>query len=229
MYKQKYNYQKLSRVEKDGVRRYRLDGTDVDPVPSVTTILDALKDKTHLYEWRKRVGNEEADRISRISAGLGTAVHLNLEKHILEEDRPSGTNLVHQMAKGLADIVIDEGLSNVDEFWGVEVPLYCPELYAGTTDCVGIWKGKEAIIDFKTTKKPKKREWIEDYFCQGAAYATAHNEVFGTNIRTIVIMMIAWDEGYEGVYQEFVIEGEEFDKYQIEWLTKVQEYYSKFG
>lgn len=228
MLNQIYNYQKLSRVEENGTRRYRLDGSGDSPVPSVTTILDALKDKTHLYEWRKRVGNAEATRITTMSANIGTATHLNIEKHVLDEERPDGTNLVHQMARGLSDVVIDEGLSNVSEVWGTEVPVYYPDLYAGTTDCVGLWKGHQSIIDFKTTRKPKKKEWIEDYFYQGAAYAMAHNHAFGTNIDHIVIMMVAWDEGYEGVYQEFVVEGDEFAHYSTGWAYKVKEYHEKF-
>lgn len=228
MYKEKFPYKKLKRVEVDGKRRYSLNGSVEDAVPSVTTILDALKDKTHLLEWRKRVGDAEANRIMTTAANIGTIMHDTLEKHILGESVEEKTNLIHQMGRGLADIVIEKGLSNVDEAWGTEVALICPGLYAGTTDCVGVWNGKPAIIDFKTTKRPKKKDWIEDYFMQGAAYATAHNEQFGTDIRTIVIMMIAWDEGHEGEYQEFVIEGDEFDHYQREWLHKVAEYHDKF-
>ena len=134
------------------------------------------------------------------------------------------------MSKELSDIVIEKGLSNVDEVWGTEVPLYYPGLYAGTTDCVGVWKGKPAIIDFKTTRKPKKREWIDDYFLQGAAYSAAHNEIHGTDIKTIVIMMIGWDEEADnkGNYQEFVVEADEFDKYSLQWANKVQEYFDKY-
>ena len=189
-----------------------------------------LKDKTALFEWRKRVGNEEADRIMRLATGIGTQVHLHLEKHILEEVRPNGSNLIHQMARELAEIVIDNGLSKVDEVWGTEVPLYYPGLYAGTTDCVGVWNGKPAIIDFKTTRKPKKREWIDDYFLQGAAYAEAHNEIYGTDIKTIVIMMIGWDEEADnmGNYQEFVVESDEYERYARLWAGKVQAYFDKY-
>ena len=228
MLKETYNYSPLERVNVNGSRHYQTP--DGQPLPSVTTILSTLKDKTALHEWRNRVGDEEADRIMRLATGIGTQVHLHLEKFILEEDRPTGTNLIHEMAKNLSDIVIERGLSKVDEVWGTEVPLYYPGLYAGTTDCVGVWQGKQAIIDFKTTRKPKKREWIEDYFLQGAAYSAAHNELYGTNINTIVIMMIGWDEEADnmGNYQEFVVEGQEFDKYALEWAGKVQEYFDKY-
>ena len=228
MLKETYTYSPLERVNVNGSRHYQTPGGQ--PLPSVTTVLSALKDKTQLHEWRKRVGDEEADRIMRLATGIGTQVHLHLEKFILEENRPEGTNLIHQMAKELSDIVIREGLSSVDEVWGTEVPLYYPGLYAGTTDCVGVYKGKPAIIDFKTTRKPKKRAWIDDYFLQGAAYAAAHNELYGTDIKTIVIMMIGWDAEADnlGNYQEFVVEGAEFEQYSLEWAGKVQEYFDKY-
>ena len=157
-------------------------------------------------------------------------MHLHLEKYILEEDRPNGSNLIHQMARELSEIVIDKGLSKVDEVWGTEVPLYYPGLYAGTTDCVGVYEGKPAIIDFKTTRKPKKREWIDDYFLQGAAYAEAHNEIYGTDIKTIVIMMIGWDAEADnmGNYQEFVVDLDDYEQYARLWASKVQAYFDKY-
>jgi genome maintenance exonuclease 1 len=228
MLKEKFTYNPLERVNIKGSRHYQTP--DGQPLPSVTTVLDALKDKTAIFEWRKRVGNEEADRIMRLATGIGTQVHLHLEKYILEEARPGGTNLIHQMARELSEIVIEKGLSNIDEVWGTEVPLYYPELYAGTTDCVGVWNGKPAIIDFKTTRKPKKREWIDDYFLQGAAYAEAHNKIYGTDINTIVIMMIGWDAEADnmGNYQEFVVESEEYERYARLWAGKVQAYFDKY-
>ena len=118
MLTEKYTYEPLKRVEVDGVRHYQTPNGK--PLPSVTTVLDALKDKTSLYEWRKRVGDEEANRITKLATGIGTQVHLHIEKYILEENRPGGTNLIHQMSKELSDIVIEKGLSNVDEVWGME-------------------------------------------------------------------------------------------------------------
>ena len=228
MLKETYSYSPLERVNIKGSRHYQTP--DGQPLPSVTTVLDALKEKTALFEWRKRVGNEEADRIMRLATGIGTQVHLHLEKFILEQDRTSGTNLIHQMAKELSDMVIEKGLSKIDEVWGTEVPLYYPGLYAGTTDCVGVYEGKPAIIDFKTTRKPKKREWIDDYFLQGAAYSAAHNELYGTDIQTIVSMMIGWDAEADnmGNYQEFVVEKDEYQRYALQWAGKVQEYFDKY-
>ena len=228
MLKEKFIYKPLDRVTVNGSRHYQTPNGS--PLPSVTTVLSSLSDKTAIYEWRKRVGNEEANRITKLATGIGTQVHLHLEKYILEEDRPGGTNLIHQMAHSLSDIVIEKGLSNIDEVWGTEVPLYYPGLYAGTADCIGVWKGRPAMIDFKTTRKPKKREWIDDYFLQCAAYAEAHNQLFGTEIKTSVIMMIGWDAEADnlGNYQEFVVQDDEFDKYSLQWANKVQEYFDKF-
>jgi genome maintenance exonuclease 1 len=228
MLKEKYEYKPLDRVTVNGSRHYQTPNGS--PLPSVTTVLSSLADKTAIYEWRKRVGNEEANRITNLATGIGTQVHLHLEKYILEELRPGGTNLIHQMAHSLADIVIEKGLSNIDEVWGTEVPLYYPGLYAGTADCIGVWKGRPAMIDFKTTRKPKKREWIDDYFLQCAAYAEAHNQLYGTEIKTSVIMMIGWDEEADnmGNYQEFVVQDDEFDKYSLQWALKVEEYFDRF-
>ena len=104
---------------------------------------------------------------------------------------------------------------------GSEVPLYFPELYAGTTDCVGVHNGDESILDFKQTNKPKKREHIDDYFIQLTAYAMAHNEVHKTNIRKGVILMCSKD--YE--YQEFILEPADFDYWTERWCKRVEEYY----
>ena len=124
----------------------------------------------------------------------------------------------------MADSIIQQGLSNCNEFWGTEVPLYFPSVYAGTTDLCGIHSGSEAIMDHKQTNKPKKREWIEDYFIQLCAYAVAHNEVHGTKIRKGVIFMC----DPNAVYQEFVLEGGEFDKYENIWFKRLEQFYSQF-
>ena len=139
-------------------------------------------------------------------------------------ERPTGTNLIRKIASKLADVVIEEGLNDINEVWGLEASLFSPELYAGTTDCVGLWKDRPAIIDFKTSRSVKKREWIDDYFLQGVAYAMAHNELFETNIETVVIMMVTHD----GKYLEFPITEGEFNKYTDKWLDKLKEYYKVY-
>ena len=214
---EKFTYPTLKRVTaKNGQRQYT--GDDNQPVPSVTTVLSDTGDKTALINWRKRVGDAEANRISQEAAGLGTKVHNALEKYVLmEEYEIKGNNLISIMAKRMLEEMIDKGLSQVDEVWGVEVALLAKGLYAGTSDAV------ESIIDFKTAKKIKKREWIEDYFMQGCAYALAHNEMFGTNIKQVAILMV----DREGKYADFVINGDEFEEYCNKWAMRLADYYNK--
>ena len=218
LFNPKFQYQPLKRVESNGTRLYE---TPAGKVASVTTILDSTKDKTHLMEWRKRVGDAEANRISKEAAGLGTLMHLHLENYVIGKPRPEGNNLVQTMARDMADTMINDAFKHVDDVWGIEARLYYPGLYAGTSDMIGVWQGKPAIIDHKTTNKPKKKEWIEDYFLQCCAYALAHNEVHGTDIRTCAINII----DREAKLQSFVIEGNEFDHYCLEWTKRVDQFY----
>ena len=218
--KPKFDYKILERKSTPQGRQYV--GDDNVPVPSVTTVLDKTSDKTALIAWRKRVGEEEANRVSKESAGLGTKVHNAIEKHILGETVEFGTNMVSVMAKQMSDLVINEGFTNIDEVWGTEIGLIAPGLYAGTTDCVGVHKGEEAIIDFKTSKKIKKEEWIEDYYLQCCAYALAHNEMYDTNIKKGVILMVSRDNKFK----EFVIEGARFEMYCDFGKTRLTDYYA---
>lgn len=222
----KYNYVPMSRVEIDGKRRYATP--DGEKLPSVTTILDATKSeesKKALMEWRKRVGAQKAQEITTEAAGRGTRMHKWLEDYIktgvLNEP---GSNPYSLQSHKMAQSIISQGLVKCSEWWGTEVPLYYPKIYAGTTDLVGIHDGDEAIMDHKQTNKPKKREWIEDYFVQLAAYANAHNEVHETKIRKGVIFMCSADN----LYQEFILEGTEFDKYTDIWFKRVEKYYEQF-
>ncbi len=222
MLKSKYDYPNLKRIQTKQGRQYV--GNDDNPVPSVTTVLGDTGDKTALIAWRKRVGEAEATRISTESAGLGTKVHNALEKFILQEDYEiKGNNHISIMAKNMVSEMIDNGLSNVDELYGVEVGLIAQGLYAGTADGIGMYEGRESIIDFKTAKKIKKREWIEDYFLQGCAYALAHNEMFGSDIKQVVILMV----DREGNFAEFIIRDDEFEKYCDIWGKRLGDYYSK--
>ena len=219
----KFNYYPLSRCEVNGKRLYQTP--DGHKLPSVTTILDRTKPpeaKAALEAWRNAVGHRKATEITTQAANRGTRMHKFLEDWIagipLNE---SITNPFAQQSQKMAKIVIAEGMKNVSEVWGSEVPLYFPELYAGTTDCVGVHSGDEAILDFKQTNKPKKREHIDDYFIQLTAYALAHNEVHGTNIRKGVILMCSKD--FE--YQEFILEPKDFDYWTEEWCKRVEQYY----
>lgn len=210
---EKYNYQSIERVDSEYGRSYLVSGK---ALPSVTTILSATKDTTHLDEWKAAVGEVRAEQIKNEASTLGSAMHTNVENHIFK--RPYIGSF---MAKALANVIVQKGLCSVDEVWASEAALYYRDLYAGTTDLVGTYKGKPAIIDFKNSIGEKKREWIEDYFMQLAAYAMAHNEMFGTDISCGVIMMATRD----AKYLEFVIEGDEFKHYETLWAEKVCAYY----
>ena len=223
---QKFEYPKLKRIQTAGGRRYSADGDEKSAVPSVTTILSETGDKTALLEWKKRVGEAEAQRISTESAGLGTKVHDALEKYALGEDYEiQGNNMVSIMARNMFNSMIEEGFQKVDELWGVEVGLIAEGVYAGTTDAVGMYNGKPSIIDFKTAKKIKKREWITDYFLQGCAYILAHDEMFETKIEQIAILMV----DREAKFKEYIVEGDELDYYKNLWGQRVLEYYRKCG
>jgi hypothetical protein len=214
----KFKYEKLTRI--DGPSRLYAT-PDGSKVPSVTTILSSTADKTFLIEWKKRVGEAEAQRISTESAGLGTLVHKHIENFIEGIERPPGSTPIHQLARAMSDQVIEKGLPGVDEVWGMEASLYYPGLYAGTTDLCGVYKGKPSIMDHKTAKKMKKPEWMQDYFIQTTAYALAHNEVHGTDIQQGVLFMV----DRENQYQTFIIEGAEFKHYSDLWLQRVEQYY----
>ena len=222
----KFNYQELKRTTLNGSRKYMTP--DGFAVPSVTTILDATKPeeaKQALQNWRNRVGHKQAQAITTEAAGRGTRMHKWLENYVkLGATGDPGSNPYSQQSHIMAKSIIEKGLSKCNEFWATEASLYFPEMYAGTTDLVGVHDGSEAIIDFKQTNKLKKREWIEDYFIQTVAYGTAHNEMFNTNIRKGVILMCSKDNEY----QEFIIEGKEFDHYVNEWFKRLEQYYSKF-
>jgi genome maintenance exonuclease 1 len=222
----KYNYIPMSRVEIDGKRRYATP--DGEKLPSVTTILDATKSeesKKALNEWRKRMGPAKAQAITTEAAGRGTRMHKWLENYIKTgETGEPGSNPYSIQSHQMAHSIITQGLVKCNEYWGTEVPLYFPKVYAGTTDLVGIHDGSPAIMDHKQSNKLKKREWIDDYFIQLAAYANAHNEVHGTDIRKGVIFMCTADN----IYQEFIIEDSEFDKYTDMWFKRVEQYYLQF-
>lgn len=222
----KFNYVKINRIDTPEGRRYATP--DGEKLPSVTTILDATKSeesKKALNEWRKRMGPVKAQQITTEAAGRGTRMHKWIEDYIKTgELGVPGSNPYSQQSHKMADSIIRQGLVNCSEYWGTEVPLYFPKVYAGTTDLVGVHNGQPAIMDHKQSNKLKKREWIDDYFVQLAAYATAHNEVHGTNIRKGVIFMCTQDN----IYQEFIIEGNEFDTWVDKWFRRVEEYYMKF-
>ena len=207
----------------DPVTRKRVYLTpDGESLPSVTTILSATKDMTHLNEWRDRIGHDKAAQITKEASGVGTAMHGNLERFVAGIQRQPGNNPVHIQANSMADVIIAQGLSKVSEVWAMEQSLYFPGLFSGTTDLVGVHEDEPAVMDYKQTNKPKKAEWVEDYYLQLMAYILAHNEVYGTDIRKGVIFMCS--RAFE--YQQFTLESKDFNKWQDAWLNKVEEYYA---
>jgi hypothetical protein len=217
----------------DPVTRKRVYLTpDGEKTPSVTTILGATKDQTHLIEWRKRVGEEQAAQITKEASGVGTAMHGNIERFLAGVERMPGKNLVQVKANAMADQIIINGLSKVNEVWAMEQSLYFPGLYSGTTDLVGVYDGEPAVMDHKQTNKPKKREWVEDYFLQLTAYIMAHNEVYGTDIkRGVVFMCSRGDDSIKiggETYQQFDLLPDDFNKYRDLWLAKVEDYYLNY-
>jgi len=222
--KPKYTYEKLKRVEVNGKRRYAVPGSA--PVASVTTILSGTKDMSHLIAWKKRVGEQKAQEIVTEASGVGTRMHHYLEKYVETGEWPQpGSNPYAQQAHMMATTIKVHAMDDVDEIWGSEVPLYVPGIYAGTTDLVGLYKGNPAILDFKQTNKPKKLEWVEDYFLQLTAYAIAHNEVHGTDIREGHIFMCS----RAGEYQQFDLWPDEFAEWEQEWWNRCRQYYEKNG
>jgi hypothetical protein len=214
---ERYPYSTIERESVDGKRLYATP--DGRRVPSVTTILSQTKDMTHLHAWRKRVGESEAQRIATESANIGTVMHKSLERHVLGQDRTPGSNLIQQKAHEMANVIIEHGLKGVTEVWGSEINLYYPELYAGTTDLVGVYNGAPAIMDFKQSRRLKKAEWVEDYYLQLVAYSEAHNKLFGTRIRTG--RMFICTQANE--YQSFEID--DYDKWSDRWYRRVEQYY----
>jgi hypothetical protein len=219
----KFIYPKSTRSSVDGHRHYDLGEAKL---PSVTTILSATQPPEKmkaLAAWRLRVGENEAARIVDNSATRGTAMHRIIESYLTGQYHLDLTD-VGRNAHNMAQTIIDKGLKDkINEFYGMEATLYYPDLYAGSTDLIGQHIGCDSIIDFKQTNKPKKREWIEDYFVQVAAYAMAHDQVYGTKIDKCIIMMC----DPTNTYQEFVIRGYEIRNYKYRFLRRLDQYYNQ--
>ena len=234
MFNPKFDYKPIPRETVDGRRLYATP--DGRKLPSVTTILEATKPEEKrqaLQNWRNRVGHAQAQAITTEAANRGTRMHKYLEDYtktgIIAE---AGSNPYSKQSHVMAQTVIEHGLCNVTEFWGYEVPLYFPGIYAGTTDAAGVHLNEQSILDYKQTNKPKRRDWIDDYFLQLCAYAEAHNEVHGTKIKKGVVLMCVKPEMDDSgnivgrpEYQEFVISGAEFEQYRQQWWQRVEQYY----
>lgn len=216
-----YTYERLERIETPRGRTYRRG--DDTPVYSVTNILDKTKDKTSLEAWAARVGAAEAERIKNEAAHVGTAMHFVIERFLEGTALPPAEDWLQMRGYEMGHRLINEHFSSLDEVWGSEVPLYYPGKYAGTTDLVGVFRGRPAIVDFKQSLKPKRYEWITDYFHQLSAYALAHDIVYGTEINFGVVLIAVQD----GTTQEFTTTGRDFERQKKEWLERVEKFLAK--
>jgi hypothetical protein len=213
----KYNYVQASSTTVHGSRTYDVQGLRL---PSVTTILDKTKNKAYLNRWRNKVGHEEAERIKNLSSKRGTAMHKFIEKYIQESGFKDLTPIGKE-AEPMAQKIIKSGLTPVSEYYGAEVTVHYPELYAGSTDLVCLHNDMETIVDFKQANRPKKKEWIEDYYLQIAAYAMAHDHIYGSSIEQGIIMVCTPDL----YYQEFKFSGTDLRSKKHKFLKRLDEYH----
>ena len=219
-----YEYPKSMRSLVNQERHYEVGN---EKLPSVTTILAATESdekRAAIAKWKVRVGEVEAERVKNTAATRGTAMHSYLEYHIAGQGLLDLSNEGVEAQK-MAQMIVDKGLPDLDEIWGSECVLYYPDLYAGQTDLCGIYQGRESIVDFKQSNKPKKEEYIGDYYLQLVAYAMAHDAVYNTNIEQGVILMCTPDL----YFQKFVLNGARFRQYKWEWLRRLDEYYKKIS
>ena len=216
----KFNYPKSSRSIENGMRKYLFDD---EKLPSVTSILQATKseeDKAALENWKQRVGHKEANKIKTEASSRGTSMHSYIEDFLRGRINESFFESNEQY-KNMAKEIIDKGIKGkLEEIFGMETTLRYPQKYGGTADLVGIYLGKEAIIDFKQANKPKKVDYIQDYFLQLGAYTLAHNVVYKTNITSGVILLCTVDN----LFQDFKIEGKELIMYQNLFLGRLKKF-----
>jgi len=215
--KYKYIQGKQITDHETGTRVYDIVGTRL---PSVTTVLGATKNQQFLKDWKEKVGEEEAERITNLSSKRGTAMHKFLEKHIQGTGYDDLTE-VGQEARPMAQKIIETGLTPIEEYYGSEVMLHYPGLYAGSTDLVCMHNGLETIVDFKQSNRPKREEWVGDYYMQIAAYAMAHDAYYGSTIRQGVIMICTPDL----YYQEFKIQDAELKSWKHKFLKRLDYYH----
>lgn len=223
-----YEYVDYQRI--DGEKRLYV--TPSGSLPSVTTVLSATEnpeDTAGLQAWRDFVGNAKADEIVKEACTIGTFMHENLEKRLDGLPDHQGNMPIRVLARKMADVIQEKAWPHITEVWGQEAKLYYEGLYAGTTDLVGCWKGDQAIMDYKNSRKPKSKDKIDNYFMQGCAYALAHDRMFDTDIKKVVLFICVREDPKNLVYQEFMIEGDEFDKFTDMWIKRVHQYYELKG
>ena len=218
----KFTYPKSMRSIVSGSRMYSVNQ---EKLPSVTSILQATQSeekKASLENWKARVGAAEANRIKNDASSRGTSMHSHLEKYLLGQLNLELIEEEASKSKKMADEIIEQGIKGkLSEIYGIEATLYYPGKYAGTCDAVGVYEGQETIIDFKQSNKPKKEEWIEDYYLQLGAYSLAHNIVHNSKITQGIVLLCTVDN----LFQDFRIQGEKLEEYQNKFLEKVEQYY----
>jgi len=216
----KFIYPKSSKFIEDGSRKY-LFGEE--KLPSVTSILQATKseeDKASLELWKERVGHKEANKIKNEASSRGTSMHSYIEDFLRGRVNESFFENNEQY-KNMAKEIIEKGIKDkLEEIYGMETTLFYPEKYAGTADLIGIYQGQETIIDFKQANKPKKIDYIQDYFLQLGAYTLAHNIVYKTSITSGVILLCTIDN----LFQDFKIDGAELIMYQNLFLGRLKKF-----
>jgi genome maintenance exonuclease 1 len=213
----RYNYVRVPRSDDEGNRTYDVKGRKL---PSVTTILSRTKDQGFLKKWKAKVGDQQAEVIKNISSKRGTSMHKYIEAFILQKGYEDLTSL-GQQAKTMAQKVIEKGLTPIEEYYGSEVTLFYPGLFAGTTDLVCRHNDMDTVVDFKQANQPKRKEWIDDYYMQIAAYAMAHDYLHGSKIEQGIIMVCTPD-----LYlQEFRFQGVELRDWKYKFLKRLSEYY----
>ena len=203
----------------------RMYAVNQEKLPSVTSILQATQSeekKASLANWKARVGVKEANRIKNEASNRGTSMHAFLEKYLLGQLNLELLEEKNNKSKKMADEIIEHGIKNkLSEIWGTEATLYYPGKYAGTCDACGVYLGQETIIDFKQSNKPKKEEWIEDYYLQLGAYSLAHNVVYNSRITQGIVLLCTIDN----LFQDFRIQGKKLEEYQNKFLEKVEKFY----
>jgi len=216
----KFIYPKSLRSTEDGLRKYLFGD---EKLPGVTSILQATKseeDKASLELWKERVGHKEANKIKNEASSRGTSMHSYIEDFLRGRINESFFESNEQY-KNMAKEIIDKGIKGkLEEIYGIETTLYYPEKYAGTADLVGIYQGQQSIIDFKQSNKPKKIDYIQDYFLQLGAYTLAHNVVYESNITSGIILLCTVDN----LFQDFKIEGPELLMYQNLFLGRLKKF-----
>lgn len=215
-----FKYDELeSHTADSGERQYF---TPHGPAPSVTTILSTLP-HPELDAWRERVGDEEANRISKEATDIGSAMHNMLESHVLNEEYEELGIPEEKIAKKMFQVVKLMGLKALNEIWGVEVPLFCGNLYAGRTDLVGVYRNKPSIIDYKTSVFYKKTRFIEDYKCQLSAYSLAHKLMFPDYDLEQGVLLIGLrpnpDYKIPPKVQIEIFNKDEMREYQMKWIN----------